>query len=95
MEDCESYLGLPMVGGKSKVNTFKDLQERITKRVMAGRKNLFQRQEWRPSSKPVLKLFQFTPSVFSKSQKLYVTQLILLWQSIDGGRQRIRRKSIG
>ena len=25
MEDCESYLGLPMVGGKSKVNTFKDL----------------------------------------------------------------------
>ena len=34
MEDCESYLGLPMVGGKSKVNTFKDLQERITKRFM-------------------------------------------------------------
>ena len=33
MEDCESYLGLPMVGGKSKVNTFKDLQERITKKI--------------------------------------------------------------
>ena len=27
MEDCESYLGLPMVGGKSKVNTCKDLHE--------------------------------------------------------------------
>ena len=40
IEDCESYLGLPMVGGKSKVNTFKDLQERITKRVM-GQKEKF------------------------------------------------------
>ena len=34
MTNCEKYLGLPMVGGKYKVNTFKDLQERITKRVM-------------------------------------------------------------
>ena len=34
MENCEKYLGLPMVGGKSKVNTFKDLQEKITKRVL-------------------------------------------------------------
>ena len=34
MTNCEKYLGLPMVGGKSKVNTFKDLQEQITKRVM-------------------------------------------------------------
>ena len=34
MTDCEKYLGLPMARGKSKVNTFKELQERITKRVM-------------------------------------------------------------
>ena len=34
MNDCEKYLGLPMVGGQSKVVTFKELQERITKRVM-------------------------------------------------------------
>lgn len=34
MENCEKYLGLPMVGGKSKVNTFKDLQEKIIKQVM-------------------------------------------------------------
>ena len=32
MKNCEKYLGLPMVGGKSKVNTFKDLQERIKKK---------------------------------------------------------------
>ena len=34
MENCEKYLGLPMVGGKSKVNTFKDLGEKITRRVL-------------------------------------------------------------
>ena len=33
MNECEKYLGLPMVGGQSKVSTFKELQERITKRV--------------------------------------------------------------
>ena len=33
MEDCDTYLSLPMVGGKSKVNTFKGLHERITKKV--------------------------------------------------------------
>ena len=34
MMDYDKYLGLPIVGGKSKVNTFKELQEKITKRVM-------------------------------------------------------------
>ena len=34
MENCEKYLGLPMVGGKAKINTFKDLGEKITRRVM-------------------------------------------------------------
>lgn len=39
MEDFEKYLGLPMVGGRSKVNTFKDLQENITKRVLGWKEN--------------------------------------------------------
>ena len=34
MENCEKYLGLPIVGSKSKLNTFKDLWEKITKRVL-------------------------------------------------------------
>ena len=34
MEDGEKYLVLPMVGGKSKVNTFRDLWEKITSRVL-------------------------------------------------------------
>ena len=34
MTICEKYLGLPMIGGRSKVSTFMDLQERVSKRVM-------------------------------------------------------------
>ena len=34
MTECKRYLGLPMAGGKSKVNTFKELQESVTKKVM-------------------------------------------------------------
>lgn len=32
--DYDRYFSLPIASGKSKVNTFKDLQEKITKRVM-------------------------------------------------------------
>ena len=34
MTNCEKYLGLPMTCGKSKVTTFNEMQERITKWVM-------------------------------------------------------------
>ena len=34
MTYTENYLGLPMASGKSKVTTFKDLQEKVTKREM-------------------------------------------------------------
>ena len=34
MLNIEKYLGLPITSGKSKVNTLKELQEKITKRVM-------------------------------------------------------------
>ena len=34
MTNCERYLGLPMVGDKSKVSTFGEVQEQVTKRVM-------------------------------------------------------------
>ena len=40
MTNCEKYLGLPMVRGKSKVNTFKDLQEQITKRVIRWKEKI-------------------------------------------------------
>ena len=38
MADYEKYLGLPMMGGKSNVSTFKELQEMVTKRVMGWKK---------------------------------------------------------
>ena len=38
MNDCKKYLGLPMVGGKSKVGIFKEIQERIANRVMGWKK---------------------------------------------------------
>ena len=34
VSNFEKYLGLPMVGGGDKVNTFKELRERIAKRVI-------------------------------------------------------------
>ena len=34
MTDFGKYLGLPMVGGKSKVGMFKEIQERIANKVM-------------------------------------------------------------
>ena len=34
MSNTKKYLGLWIASGKSKVNTFKELQEKITKRVM-------------------------------------------------------------
>ena len=40
MTNCEKYIGLPMVRGKSKVNTFKDLQEQITKRVIRWKEKI-------------------------------------------------------
>ena len=46
MEDCEKYLGLPMVGGKSKVNTFKDLREKITNSVMRWKEKFISKTRW-------------------------------------------------
>ena len=72
MTECERYLGLPMATGKSKVNTFKDLQEKITKRVMgwkekfiskAGREILIKRH----------KQYRHTLRVYSSCQTPYVT----------------------
>lgn len=44
MTECDKYLGLPMASGKSKVGTFKELQEKITKRVLGWKENLYQRR---------------------------------------------------
>ena len=38
--EFEKYLGLPMVGGKNKANTFKDLRERIETGVTSWKEKL-------------------------------------------------------
>ena len=38
--EFEKYLGLPMVGGKNKANTFKDLRERIEIGVTSWKEKL-------------------------------------------------------
>ena len=47
MTKCERYLGLPMATGKSKVNTFKNLQEKITKRVIGWKEKFILKAEGR------------------------------------------------
>ena len=44
MEDCEKYLGLPMVGGKSKVNTLKIYEKKLLIEYWGGRRNIFLKQ---------------------------------------------------
>ena len=44
MSECEKYLGLPMPNGKSKVGTFKELQEKITKRVLGWKEKFIMTQ---------------------------------------------------
>ena len=73
MEDCETYLGLPMVGGKSKVNTFKGLHERVIKKVMGWKEKLSQRQGGRYLLKQFLKPSLRTLWGFLKSQRPYAT----------------------
>lgn len=51
MIECDKYLGLPMASGKSKVGTFKELQEKITKRVLGWKENLYQRRVERSLSR--------------------------------------------
>ena len=47
MTDCEKYLGLPMVIGQFKVNSLKELKEKITKRLMDRRRKLSLKRDWK------------------------------------------------
>ena len=46
MSNTEKYLGLPMASRKSKVNTFKELQEKITKRVMGWKEKFISKASY-------------------------------------------------
>ena len=72
MEDCEKYLGLPMVGGKSEVNTFKNLREKITKRVMGWKEKFISKAEREILIKIVAQaITTYSISIFKIPQALY------------------------
>ena len=78
MEDYEKYLSLPMVGGKSKVNNFKDLQEKITNRVLG----------WK--EKYISKVGR---EILIKTVTQVIPNVILLtsyWQNSGGDSQRMK-----
>ena len=84
MEDCETYLGLPMIGGKSKVDTFKCLQEKITKKVIGWKeKNYLKGKEGNnyqngcPSHSYLhYGIFQ-NPKSLMRHDKLYTSQVLV------------------
>ena len=46
MTGYEKYLGLPMVRGRYKVSTFKELQEKVSKRVMGWKEKHISKAGW-------------------------------------------------
>lgn len=61
MMDYDKYLGLHMVGGNSKVSTFKELQEKITKRVMGWKQKNISKAGREVLIKNVAKPYLLTP----------------------------------
>lgn len=65
MTECEKYLRLPMVDGKLKVGTFKEIQERITKRVMGWKENHISKDGWELLIKTVSQsILMYSTSIF-------------------------------
>ena len=46
MTNSDKYLGLPMTCGKSRVNTFKELEEKILKRVLRWKEKFISKAGW-------------------------------------------------
>ena len=93
MENCEKYLGLPMVGGKSKVNTFKDLQEKITKRVMGWKEKFISKVGREILIKTIAQAIHiYSMGIFRIPKALCdkINSTLAWW-----GKQRMRKKSTG
>ena len=72
MEDCETYLRLPMVVGKSKVNTFKALQEKINKKVLGWKEKFILKAEREILIKTIAQAIpMYSMGIFKIPQTLY------------------------
>ena len=73
MTNCERYLGLPRVGGKSKVSTFREVQERVTKRVMGWKEKYISKAGREVLIKTVAQAIPtYSMSMFKIPKKIYV-----------------------
>ena len=95
MEDCEKYLGLPMVGGKSKVNTLRELREKISKKVMRWKEKYISKARREILIKTVVQaILTYTMGIFKIPKSLcdsINSTLAKYWWV----RQRKKGKSIG
>lgn len=95
MEDCEKYLGLPMIGGKSKVISFKYLQEKITKRVMGWKEKFISKARREILIKTVAHAIPTYSIGIFKIPKVLCDYINFTLAKYSWAKQKMRRKSIG
>ena len=95
MSDCEKYLGLPMAGGKSKVNTFKELQEKITKRVIGWKEKFISKASREILIKTIAQAIPTYSISLFKLPKAICDKFNSLLSNYWWGQQRISGRSIG
>lgn len=96
MTNCKRYLELPLMGGKSKVNTFREIQERVTKRVMGWKEKHIAKAEREVLIKTVaqaipnysMSMFKFPNSSFMEAE--LGSNPSFLWRSLLEARELIR-----
>ena len=94
MEDCEKYLSLPMVGGKLKVNTFRELHEKINKRVLGWNKKFISKAAREVLIKTVAQaILTYSMGIF-KLPKALCDSINSILAKYWWGKRRMRRKSI-
>ena len=95
MNNCEKYLDLTIFGGKSKVGTFKELQERITKRVMGWKEKTISKAGREILIKLVAQAIPtYSMSIF-KIPRSVCEDINSVLKNIGGDKHRVKKRSIG
>ena len=71
-QDCEQYLGLPMIARKSKTSSFKGVRERIAKKVIGWKEKLISKAGREILIKTVAQAVPtYTMSIFNIPKQIY------------------------
>lgn len=84
MNECEKYLGLPMPSGKSKVRTFEELQEKISKRVLRWKEKFISKTGQEILIKTMAQAIPTYSMSLFKLPRTICDNIIPFWQNIDG-----------